>query len=156
MACFSEVWCPLLLQTTWNKTKVLFGAFILWFRHHAALFSPWLASSVLSVVSHALAAALTWHSCACSWGMTMPAHCFLVCFFPVKAGGNPPFIWVVYLAVSKKTSGTWVYSGRMVRRSDEPGSLCSVLSVQLHHLPLLTVRIWHNLLPFLNSLALLI
>lgn len=160
MACFSKVWCPLLLQTTWNKTKVLFGAFILlfilWFRHHAAFFSLWLVSSILSVVSHALTAALTWHCCACSWGMTMPARCSLMHFFPGKAGGNLPFTCVVYLAESKTTWGRWVYSGRMVRKNDEPSRFCSVLSAELHHLPLQTVRFWHNLLPFLSSLALLI
>lgn len=103
-------------------------------------FFSWLVSSILSVVSHALAAALAWHCCACTWVITMPAHCCLVCFFPGKARGNLPTISVVFLAESKKTSGRWVYLGRMVRRNDEPSSFCSVLSVQLHHLPLLNCK----------------
>lgn len=141
MAGFPKVWCALLLQTTWNKTKVLFGGFILlfilWFRHHAIFF--FLAGFLYFVSGQSCSGS--------SIGMTpLCLHvghdhaCTLVCFFLGKARGNLPTVSVVFLAESEKTSGRWVYLGRMVRRNDEPSSFCSVLSVQLHHLPLLNCK----------------
>lgn len=141
MAYFSKVWCPLLLQTTWNLTKVLFGAFnlllILWFIHHATCFF-FLAGFLCFVSGQSCSGSSTNMTLLCLHvGYDSACSLFSGALFPRQGWGNLPFIWVVYLAESKKTSGRWVYSGRMVRRNDEPSSFCSVLSVQLQHLPLL-------------------
>lgn len=64
----------------------------------------------------------------------------------------------VYLAESRKTSGRWVYSGRMVRRNDEPKQLLfsAFSSTPSSASSKMSVRIWHDLLPFLGAPALLI